>query len=218
MKRLFQRAGHTMGLLALSALWAGCATYPMGMNREQWEALPPEKQAEYRAEQYRMEEQRRQQAAAARAERQRQLEEAQRAEQARIAALYQQARYRDVVTVTIPHGYLINGDKRYRLQPVSFDLIRGEAKSVQLRGTDRNFNYIENVDARFSLDGNTVILNEGGLNHQILTLVNTGWDRGSTTPVSSFRLPFNAYLNDSAIHIRYKPLPGEPERVIIESR
>lgn len=205
-----------MGLLAVLA--AGCATYPMGMTREQWDALPAEKQAEYRAEQYRIDEARRQQAAAERAERQRRLEEAQRAEQARIAALYQQARYRDVVTVTIPRGHLVKGDKRYRLQPVSFDLIRGEAKSVQLVGVAGNFNYVEEVVARFSPDGNTVVLNEGGLNQEILTLVNTGWDRGATTPIGSFRLPFNARLTDSALHIRFKPLPGEPERVILEQR
>jgi transcription elongation GreA/GreB family factor len=214
MKRPITRTA--MGLLAVLA--AGCATYPMGMTREQWDALPAEKQAEYRAEQYRIDEARRQQAAAERAERQRRLEEAQRAEQARIAALYQQARYRDVVTVTIPRGHLVKGDKRYRLQPVSFDLIRGEAKSVQLVGVAGNFNYVEEVVARFSPDGNTVVLNEGGLNQEILTLVNTGWDRGATTPIGSFRLPFNARLTDSALHIRFKPLPGEPERVILEQR
>lgn len=218
MKRISRRVTRNLGTLSLAGLLAGCATYPMGTSRDQWEALPADKQAEYRAEQYRIDEARRQQAAAERAERQRQIEEAQRAEQARISALYQQARYRDVVTVTIPYGNLIKGDKRYRIQPVSFDLVRGEAKSVQLVGTDRNFNYIEQVVARFSPDGNTVVLNEGGLNHEILTLVNTGWDQGATTPISSFRLPFNARLTDAPIHIRYKPLPGEPERVIIERR
>lgn len=201
-----------------AAVVTGCATYPMGMTREQWEALPAEKQADYRAEQYRIDEERRRQAAAAQAERQRQAEEARRAEQARITALYQQARYRDVVTVTIPRGVIINAEKTYRLQPVSLDLVLGETKSIRLVGTAGNRTYVEEMTARFSPDGNTVYLNEESDNNAVITLVNTGWDRGATTPIGSVRLRFGARLNDAPIHVRYKPLPGEPDRVIIENR
>jgi hypothetical protein len=37
--------------LTLILLLAGCASYPMGLDKVQWEALPPAQQAEYRARQ-----------------------------------------------------------------------------------------------------------------------------------------------------------------------
>ena len=206
-----------LGTYALLALATGCATYPMGMNREQWDALPAEKQAEYRAQQYQIDESRRQQAAAAQAEQARQMAEARRAEADRIATLYQSARYRDMVTVTISHGTLIIAQKAYRLQPVAFDLVRGEAKSIRLAGVAGNRTYIEGMTARFSPDGNIVYLNEDSDDNALITLVNNGWERGNTTPIGSVRLRFGARLNDAPIHVRYKSLPGEPERVIIET-
>lgn len=215
MKKNLHLAARILGLLALAT---GCATYPMGMNREQWESLPAEKQAEYRAQQYQIDEARRQQAAAARAEQERQMAEAYRAEQARITALYKQARYRDIVTVTISRGVIINAGKTYRLQPVSLDLVLGETKSIRLVCTAGNRTYIEEMTARFSPDGNTVYLNEESDNNAVITLVNNGWERGATTPIGSVRLRFGARLNDAPIHVRFKSLPGEPERVIIENR
>lgn len=215
MNSIARMVSASLGLILLAT---GCATYPMGMNKEQWEALPSEKQAEYRAQQYQLDETRRQQAAAARAEQERQMMEARRAEQARIAALYQNARYRDMVTVTISHGTLVNADKPYRLQPVSFDLIRGEAKSVRMVGVAGNRTYVEEMTARFSPDGNIVYLNEDSDNNAVITLVNHGWERGATTPIGTVRLRFGSRLNNAPIHVQYKPLPGEPERVIIENR
>jgi hypothetical protein len=218
MKRILYCVTFRTGVLALALLSAGCASYPMGLNKAQWEALPAEKQAEYRAQQYQMDEARRQQAAAARAEQERQMAEARRAEQARITALYQQARYRDIVTVTISHGVIINAEKSYRLQPVSLDLVLGETKSIRLVGTAGNRTYVEEMSARFSPDGNTVYLNEDSDNNAVITLVNGGWERGATTPIGSVRLRFGARLNNAPIHVRYKSLSGEPERVIIERR
>ena len=211
------RLANTL-LVATTALATGCVTYPMGLDKAQWDTLPAEKQAEYRAQQYQMDETRRQQAAVARAEQERQMAAAHRAEQARITALYQQARYRDVVTVTISHGTLLHADRPHRLQPVAFDLVRGEAKSIRLTGVAGNRTYIEEMTARFSPDGNTVILNEDSDDNALITLVNNGWERGSTTPIGSVRLRFGARLNEAPIHVRFKSMAGEPEHVIIERR
>lgn len=217
-KQINNRASRTLLVLILGGLLTGCATYPMGLNKAQWDALPADKQAEYRAQQYQIDETRRQQAAAARAEQERQMAEARRAEQARIQALYQQARYRDIVTITISRGVIINAEKPYRLQPVSLDLVRGETKSIRLVGTAGNRTYVEEMTARFSSDGNTVYLNEDSDNNAVITLVNQGWERGATTPISSVRLRFGSRLNDAPITVRFKSLAGEPEHVIIEQR
>ena len=105
-------------------------------------------------------------------------------------------------------------DPRHRV--LAADLVRGEAKSIRLAGVAGNRTYIEEMTARFSPDGNIVYLNEDSDDNALITLVNHGWERGSTTPIGSVRLRFGARLNDATIHVRYKSLPGEPERVIIE--
>ncbi len=209
----------THALLAMTlALATGCATYPMGLNKTQWEALPADQQASYQARQYELDAEQARQAAEQRRLAEQRAADTRRAEAARIAALYQSARYRDMVTVTISHGTLIIAQKSYRLQPVSFDLVRGEAKSIRLAGVAGNRTYIEEMTARFSPDGNIVYLNEDSDDNALITLVNHGWERGSTTPIGSVRLRFGARLSDAPIHVRYKSLPGEPEHVIIERR
>lgn len=49
----WRRGGSQLVLIATCvAALTGCATsYPLGLTRSEWEALPPEKQAEYRARQ-----------------------------------------------------------------------------------------------------------------------------------------------------------------------
>ena len=65
--------------ILMALLLAGCISrYPMGLNREQWEALPPAQQAELQAKQYALDEGRRQ------------ADEARRIEQARLAAEQEQ--------------------------------------------------------------------------------------------------------------------------------
>jgi uncharacterized lipoprotein YajG len=45
-----KRSTKTKALFATAsiALLSGCAAYPLGLSKAEWEALPPQKQAEYR--------------------------------------------------------------------------------------------------------------------------------------------------------------------------
>ncbi len=108
------------GLLSLSA----CAVrYPMGLSREQWESLPPSQQAEYQAKQYQIDADNRARAEEARRQEVAQKADRERLELERLRQAYANARYGDIVTVTVQGGTLSYAGKRYSYEPVSFDLV-----------------------------------------------------------------------------------------------
>lgn len=120
----------TIFSLLATLVLVGCQSYPMGLSKEEWEALPPEKQAEYQRQQTLINEQRRKEREAAEAQQRAIAEEQARQEQARLQAMYDHARYGDIVTVTIEGGKIDFG-KHYTYEPVRFDILRGEHKLVE---------------------------------------------------------------------------------------
>lgn len=192
---------------------AGCATYPFGLSKEQWESLPPEQQAEYRARQYEIDEMRRQEQAARAAEQRMAQQAAARAEQERLAALYRDARFGDIVRVTIQGGLLTIYKNQYRYQPVAFELVRGETKFVTFTRTGQVGQAVD-IPVRLSEDGYTLFFDDDSSGQVVFT--NIDWERGQTASLTSPRGSIG--LEGATIFIKYKELPGSPKRIIIERR
>lgn len=165
---------HCLPWLAVLAL-AGCAFYPLGLNKEQWGALSPAQQTEYRAKQYAIDEERARRNAAEEARRAQAQQEAEAQERARIAETYRQARYGDIITVTVREGLLAFYGKHHPYEPVAFDLVRGETKSVVVRRQGQP-HIATAILMHFSEDGNTFYFDY--LARQRLVAINDGWQRG----------------------------------------
>jgi hypothetical protein len=160
--------------LAALAL-GGCASYPLGLNKAQWEALPPAQQAEYRAKQYAIDEERSRRNAAEQARRVQAQQEAEEQECSRIADAYRQARYGDIITVSIRDGLLAFYGKRYPYEPVAFDLVRGETKPIAFRRQGQPHITTE-ILMHFSEDGNTFYFDFSS--RKRFVAINDGWQRG----------------------------------------
>ena len=202
--------------LMIAILSTGCASrYPMGLTQQQWEALSPAQQAEYQAKQYAIDEQRRQAEAARRAEQARIAAEAARAEQERVRQLYANARYGDIVTVTVRGGSIAYSGKRYPYEPVSFDLVRGERKEIEFRG--RGLQTIAtSYEVHLTEDGNTIYFD--GSYRERVVLVNETWDRGQTYQPAGSKNDVGVSIAGMTFFVKYKELPGAPQRIIIEHR
>ncbi len=208
--------------IALLLALAGCVHYPMGLSRSEWEALPSERQAELRAEQYRIDAEervRRQEAdrqratAAAAAEQERRQQIVQRRSE---------ARYGDIVVVTLQGGAFEWKDGRYPLQPLAFELVRGERRMVRLvgvkEGKDATLTSTDDWVVSLSGDGQTVTMDDSPFGASI-RLVNTGdWERGKRYSLANAQSLANDDRNPAGMTatVRYKPGPGMPRRVIIE--
>ena len=212
----------TVPFLLCLAFLSGCATYPLGMTADEWESLSPEKRAEMRAEQARID-------AADRARReendrrlmaQMQAEEERR--QAELAERRASAVYGDIVVVTLQGGTFEWRDRRYPLQPQAFELIRGERKMLELvgirSGEAAGSRFTTQWPVSFSDDGNSIVLNDSRYGESVV-LVNTGaWDRGETVSLggqAGGRIEDLSLVGMSAT-VRYKPGPGMPTRIILE--
>lgn len=215
MRHLTTRLLRPLAFAGLLSLNACAVRYPMGLSREQWDALPPNRQAEYQAKQYQIDSESR-----ARADQARQQAAAQRAEQARLEAeriseAYANARYGDIVTVTVQGGNLSYAGKRYAYEPVSFDLIKGETKKVPFRG--RGMQTIATEYAvRLSEDGNSIFFDDES--RQRAVFVNRDWEHGETYQPAGTMNDVSVGLSGMTFLVRYKNLAGGPSRVIIETR
>ncbi len=195
----------------------GCVQhYPMGLSQIQWESLPPNRQAEYQAQQYELDEQRRQAAEARRLARELARQEALVAERARVARLYEQADYGDIVRVIIQGGYLEVYGKRYPAQPVAFELVKGERKEISIKHpgrTGRSFDF----PVRLSEDGNSFFFDDSGSAETVI--VNCNWERGQDF-VQPPAKPHGsgARLMGATFFIKYKESSDRPARIIIENR
>jgi hypothetical protein len=205
------RIASSLLVLMLTALMTGCASYPMGMSREQWEALPAEQQAGLQAEQYRIDEARRRAAAEREMQRRLAAEEAARAERERVAALYRNAVYGDIVRVTIQGGALQIHQKRHPFQPVAFELARGESKPVTIAWSG-SVQQAVTFQVRLSTDGQTLFFDDDQT-----ALVNNGWERGEVVTLGVAGHG-NWKLVNPTFRIQYRELPGAPNRLIIEQR
>lgn len=163
-------------LLGLTAL-VGCVPYPMGVPKEEWETLPPAQQAEYRATQARLDEQRRVREHEERMLRERLAAETARREAELLRSRREQARQGDVITVRVQGGMVAFYGKRHPYEPVAFDLVRGETRRVVFRRLGQP-NSTTEIDMHFSEDGNTFIF-DAPARKRFVVLRDGSWERGA---------------------------------------
>ncbi len=184
---------------------AGCAHYPMGLSKEQWEALPPAQQAEYRARQTEIDAARSRAEIAAAADRHRVEQEAAQRERERVQDLYAHARYGDIVTVSINGGAVAFGGKRAPFEPVAFDLVRGETKRVEFVRLGRPDERTK-IEMRLSEDGNMFFFDAPA--RRRVALANDGWDHGrSYQPPEIDGHSGHSEAIGIKIHVQFKRLP-----------
>ena len=186
---------------------AGCKTYPLGMSEEEWESLTPQEKMEARAEQARIDEERRRIAAEKEAERLRIEAERRAAYEAMINERYTHAHYGDIVRVNVHDGQLMFRGKHYAYEPMSFNLIRGEARELIFHRADRPSVTLA-VIAHLSDDGHELHFDDDSRNPVIIR--NTGWDKLQTIHVKEHPNR-NAHPRDVHISIRYRRM-NEPAR------
>ncbi|MGD9874636.1 MAG: hypothetical protein AB7T27_10260 [Kiritimatiellia bacterium] len=215
MKTITNRLAQLI-IFGLFLTLAACAVrYPMGLSREQWEALSPAAQAEYQAQQYTLDEQKRQAAAADRLAREQARQARTEAERARLAELYAQAQYGDIVRVAVQSGVLEIYGKRHPAQPVAFEIAKGESKMVSVTRQGQ-IQQSHDFLVRLSDDGNTLSFDADSA-HPVV-MVNGDWERGQKyAGPSAFQKGQTALLG-AEFFVKYKELPGAPQRVIFENR
>lgn len=192
--------------LLLSAVFmAGCTTYPMGLNKDQWEVLPPAEQAAYQAKQSAIDQERARQYAIEQARQVQEQRDAEERERIRVAEAYRHAFYGDVVTVTIQGGMVAFGGKRFPFEPLSFDLVRGESRLVEFTRQGRSYETTL-VEVRLSEDGNTFYFDYPA--RKRFVAINDGWERGREYHPSEIGShDGHSEAVGVAIRIRHKPLP-----------
>ena len=194
-----------LGIIGL----AGCAAYPMGVPKEQWEALPPGQQAAYQAEQARLDEQRRVRAHEERMPRERLAAEAARQEAEQLRARLEQARWGDVITVSVNGGMVAFYGKRYPYEPVAFDLVRGETKRVVFRRLGQPYSTTE-IEMHFSEDGNSFYF-DAPARKRFVVLRDRSWERGARLPVHEMGShDGHSEAIGVTVTIRFKELPPAP--------
>ncbi len=203
-------------MLTLCALVSGCVNrYPMGLSKQQWDSLAPSQQADYQAKQYAIDEQNHQQAESRRLEQQRIANDQAQAEKERIRQRYANARYGDIVRVSVQGGSLEYNGKRYPYEPASVDLVKGETKKVTFYGRGNNtLNTSFNV--RLTEDGNTLVFDDSF--RQRIVMVNQDWERGQAYRPDGTRNDVSVGLSGMTFFVKLKELAGAPQRVIIENR
>ncbi len=210
-----------MAVLVVAGAMTGCVQYPMGLSKEQWNALPQDQQADYRAKQYQIDEDRRRQAEALRAEQARAAAQAAEAQRVQVANAYASAQYGDIITVSIRGGIMSYGGKSYLCEPVGFDIVRGESKDIEFRGS-----VIQNGVAkalvtkcrvRLSDDASAFYMNDDSARRIVLT--NDGsWEQGSTQRIGAqgFHNNLDVSMANMSVTIRFKTRGQAPQRVFIE--
>lgn len=205
-----------MLVVVTCACLAGCAMrHPMGLSTEQWNALPPEKQAELQTKQYAIDAERQQQQEAQRLEQQRYLHEQALAKAEATRQAYARAQYGDVVNVVVQGGSLQYNRRLYPYEPVSFDLIKGETKSVPFLGRGMQ-TVATHYDVRLSDDGNTLYFDDSS--QQRAVFVNHDWEHGETYRPAATMNDVSVGLSGMTFYVKLKGLPGAPTKMIIENR
>lgn len=189
-------------VLTATTILAGCQ-YPMGLTKTQWKALPPEQQAEYRRQQSIIDEQRRREQAEIAAREKAEAAERARIEEMRIAARYENARYGDIVTVTIEGG-LIDFGKHRAYEAVRFDLVRGQRKLVEITQLG-NSSIKVTVPVRLSEDGQTFYFDENARDRIALINANNAWQNGKRyESLAIHDTSSKSLASGISIHLEYK--------------
>jgi hypothetical protein len=205
-------------LLGLLLFTTGCAQYPMGLSKEQWEALSPAQQAEYQSKQYAINAERQREWEARRQEQARQEEirrqqaaEQARIEQERLADAYRHARYGDIIIVTAQGGSVAFYGKNHAYEPVAFELLRGETKEITFRREGRSHETTV-IQMKLSEDGHTFFFDAPA--RKRIVIPDDGWARGrsySDLPQINAREGHSGAVGVT-LHISLKPLPGGPPK------
>lgn len=176
----------------------------MGMSKEEWVLLSPEQQAQATQQQAAIDAENRRIAAEEEARR-RQIEADEHARrQAELEHRYRHARYGDIVSVNIEGGQLqFDGDHR-TYEPVAFDLVRGESKTIVIRRDDKP-KYTVSVVVRLSDDGRTFYFDDSSSKR--LTLIEKTWDRGQVYTIANHKNS-NAEPRNVTFTLRYRPVRG----------
>ena len=139
-------------------------------------ALSPEQQSSYQAKQNQLDAQQRQAEAARRQEWQRQQAEQERQKIDRLASIYANPKYGDIIVVTIEGGEIGIGQDRQPYQPVHFELARGEIKNIAFARADKP-NLFRQIQVQLNEAGNTFYFDPG---LQQIQISDDGWSSGRT--------------------------------------
>lgn len=180
---------------------AGCISFhPLGMSDSEWNALTPEQKIAAREKQLQLNAQKKQ----AEADRQ-------AAEKNALARQYEKAVYGDIISVAITNGTMEIHGKRREYEPIAFDLIRGESKQVDIIRKGKKYQK-DTAVVRLSKDGRTFYFDDKQSNR--LVLVDDGWGRGKKYHIKEHKNR-NTDPQNITINIRYRPVGGERESIII---
>ena len=93
--------------------------------------------------------------------------------------------------------------------------MRGETKEVDFRGMGM-VTVMTHYRVRLSADGNTIYFDDSFRTR--LVLVNDCWDRGQVygPQLGSIRNDVGVGLGGMTFSVRFKQLPGAPQRIILE--
>jgi len=187
-------------------LLVGCATYPLDMTKEQWEALPPAQQAEARTKQAEIDAQKRAERLARLEEERRLREQQQREAEERLRAIYENPRYGDIIIVQIEGGEIGMGENRYPYQPVRFELARGETKFIDFVRQDRPTAFRE---LAMGLEQDASIFYFGRGSRYTIRIPNDGWQTGRTFhPPEVSDTQYGSGARNIRIYIRFKDVPS----------
>lgn len=207
MKQRSLRIASCITLLACFII-TGCNSYPLGMTEDEWLSLTPTEQSEAREKQAAINLEKRRIDAAKEVELARIEAERQAQYEAMINERYGHAHYGDIIRVHIHDGQFLIGGKHYRYEPISFTLIRGELREIEIRRADRP-NTTRLVMVRLTEDGRTFYFDDSARNPVVIK--NTGWQKLQSHHVDDFR---NRGSHPRGIHvdIRYAR-PNELQRL-----
>ncbi|MDD5676861.1 MAG: hypothetical protein PHW60_02585 [Kiritimatiellae bacterium] len=206
----------SIGLSLLLLGLCSCVQYPMGVTRQQWQALTPAQQADYQAKQYAIDAEKAKQAEAERIEAERAKAQQAQAEQDRLNIIRANAQYRDIVKVNVEGGTMEFAGKHYPYEPLTFEIIKGETKEVPFFGRGA-----QTLNTRYKVhlsdDGNTLTFDDSY--RQRIVLTNRDWEHGQAyTANPATRNNNGVALSGMTFFVKFKELPGAPQRVIIERR
>lgn len=198
-----------VSLAVLAFFPLGCSSLPLGLTKPEWEALTSSQQAEYRLKQAEIDERDRARDGALRLAREQTEREAATREADRVMALRANARWGDVITVSVAGGMVAFNGKRYPYEPVAFDIVKGETKGVLFSRQGQPTTTTE-VVMFFSEDGNTFHF-DAPAPKRFVALRDSTWSGGARYPIPEIGShDGRSEAIGVTITIRFKDLPRRP--------
>lgn len=197
--------------VCIFSLFIGCATrYPLGLSEDQWQALSIQQQAEYAAQQYQIDEDRRKKQEEYYLLCERELAEEANAERERVGQIYEDAEYGDIIQVNVWGGRIAFNGKKADFEPVSFDLARGERKRIRFYHHEKHTTYsayiwvaYENNAFYFDVGDDSAYKHHG---ERIVILDKGKWEDGKTYRPKTLEKDSDSEAEGIKVFIKYKPL------------